>query len=176
MMYDLVIDRSMVGQTIGPANGFLVDLRQTKSPVDDGGSRCAPDGTWVSGKIQLRGSKDVRDLICSDSLDVGGWSGKTKTLVANHSLDYRGELKIRCVPKGAIFEITLSDVELTQKERDERAKAMARKALEVAVAKLQKKADDLAPPEPAPPLLIEAQEPVPVVAEAEKPKTHARQR
>jgi hypothetical protein len=157
MMYDLVIDRSMVGQTIGPANGFLVDLRQTKSPVDDGGSRCAPDGTWVSGKIQLRGSRDVRDLICSDSLDVGGWSGKTKTLVANHSLPYQGDLRVRCVPRGAVFEISLSDVELTEKERDERAKAMARKALEAEVAKLQRKADKLAPPEPVPPLRIERQ-------------------
>ena len=78
--FDFVIDRSTVGQSIGPANGFLVDLRQTKSPVDDGPSRCAPDGTWVSGKIQLRGSQDVRDVICSDSLDVGGWSGQDQDL------------------------------------------------------------------------------------------------
>ena len=47
--------------------------------------------------------QDVRDLICSDSLDVGGWSGKTKTLVANHSLPYRGDLRVRCVPKGAVL-------------------------------------------------------------------------
>jgi hypothetical protein len=155
--FDFVIDRSTVGQSIGPANGFLVDLRQTKSPVDDGPSRCAPDGTWVSGKIQLRGSRDVRDVICSDSLDVGGWSGKTKILVANHSLNYRGDLLVRCVPKGAIFEITLSDVELTEKEKIERAKAGQRKELEVAVAALQKKADKLAPPEPVPPMRIERQ-------------------
>ena len=28
--FDFVIDRSMVGESIGPANGFLVDLRQIK--------------------------------------------------------------------------------------------------------------------------------------------------
>ena len=69
--FDFVIDRSTVGQSIGPANGFLVDLRQTKSPLDDGPSRCAPDGTWVSGKIQLRGSQDVRDVICSELVGRG---------------------------------------------------------------------------------------------------------
>ena len=73
---------------------------------------------------------------------MGGWSGKTKTLVANHSLPYQGDLfgcvACRC---GAVFEISLSDVELTEKERDARAKAMARKALEVQVAALQKKAE-----------------------------------
>ena len=154
-LFDFTLTSADVGTRIGPANGFLVDLRQTKSPVNDGPSRCAPDGTWVSGKIQLRGSRDVRDVICSDLLDVGGWSGKTKTLVANHSLNYRGDLMVRCVPKGAIFEITLSDVELTQKERNERAKARARKALEAEVAVLQKKADKLAPPEPVPPMRID---------------------
>ena len=64
------------------------------------------------------------------------WSGKTKFLIGNHSLDYRGDLIVKCVPK-------------------ERTNARQRKELEAAVAALQRKADKLAPPEPVPPMGIE---------------------
>ena len=83
------------------------------------------------------------------------WIGQTKILIANRSLDYHGDLMVRCVPKDAVFAITLSDAPLTWREQNERAKAWERRAIEAEVAKLQQRADKLAPPEPAPPLLLE---------------------
>jgi hypothetical protein len=110
-MFEFVLDDTFVGQTIGPADGYLVNLSRTKSPSDDGPPRAAPDGTWLSGKLQLRGTRDVRDLVCTDSLDVGSWIGRTKTIVANSSYPYNGGLLVRAVPKGAVYEVTLSDQE-----------------------------------------------------------------
>jgi hypothetical protein len=131
--------------------------------------------------LQLRGSLDFRDIYCAiPSQNFMNWTGKRKILIADHSLDYRGDLMIRCVPKDAVFEISLSDVELTAKERLERAKARQRKELEAKVAELQRKADKLARAEPVPPPMIEGpdeRERVPVLASAEpKPKTPARRR
>jgi hypothetical protein len=180
MMYDLVIDRSMVGQTIGPpGGGFLIDLIQTESASNEP-AQASPDGVWKSVYLQLRGSLDHRDIYCAiPSQNFMNWTGKRKILIADHSLDYRGDLMVRCVPKDAVFEISLSDVELTAKERLERAKARQRKELEGKVAALLRKADKLAPAEPAAPPMIEGpdeRERVPVMAEVDKPKTPARRR
>jgi hypothetical protein len=106
---DYILTDADRGRVLTPADGFVVNLSRTKSPVDDGPARCSPDGTWVSGKIQLRGEGDVRDLICVDSLDLAGWNGKTKLLIMNGSYPYLGGLIVRAVPKGAEFKLTLSD-------------------------------------------------------------------
>jgi hypothetical protein len=156
MLYDLTLTDADIGKTIGPpGGGFLVDLKQTQSGPSEL-AQATPAGVWKTMYLQLRGSLDHRDLYCAiPSQNFMNWSGATKYLIVDHSLDYHGDLKILCVPKGAMFEIALSDVELSQREKDERANARQRKELEAAVAKLQRKADDLAPVEPAPPMLIE---------------------
>jgi hypothetical protein len=74
-----------------------------------------PSGKWLSAYLQLRGSLDHRDIYCAiPAQNFMSWTGKTKILIANHSLDYHGDLIVRCVPKDGIFEITLSDTELTE--------------------------------------------------------------
>lgn len=108
--------------------------------------------------MQLRRSRDFRDVFClnpGQSTAPPGFSGKRLPCVLNGSVGYQGDLMVKCVPAGSTWEIVLSDAALTDKEKNERAKAKERKAIEAHVARLQKKADDLAPPEPAPPLMIE---------------------
>ena len=97
----------------------------------------------------------MRDLICANSLDVGGWSGKTKTLVVNRSLNYRGDLMVRCVPKGAIFEITLERCRTDGEGARRAGQGDGAQGARGSGGGVQKKADKLAPPEPVPPLLIE---------------------
>jgi hypothetical protein len=108
MKTDYVIDDSMVGQAFGPTNGFLVNLRLTTpspsyaTPEGDDGS-----GIWRSGYLQLRGSGDHKDLYCASP---SSWGYLSKLLVGNQSLSDRGDLRVLCVPRGAVFSVTLSDV------------------------------------------------------------------
>lgn len=98
-----------IGQVIGPADGFLVSLRMTTPPIyevpegDDG------SGVWKRGVLQLRGSRSVRDLYCN-SVVQNGFSA-----VAGHSLGYRGDLIVRCVPRGGAFALTLSDLPVARR-------------------------------------------------------------
>jgi hypothetical protein len=110
MLTEYTLDDTMVGRVLDPPDGFVTALSMTTPPVADGPPRASPGGTWLSGRIQLCGESDWRDLVCSDSLDIGGWSGKTKVLIADSSYPYRGGLVIKAVPKGAVYQITLSDV------------------------------------------------------------------
>lgn len=163
---DLALDDSFIGQTIGPAGGgFLVDLTQIKAGRTETPCFSESRQHWVSAYIQLRGSRDFRDLFClcpSQSPAPPQSTSSRHSHVVNNSLPYVGDLQVRCLPKGSLWEIALSDTALTYKEKNERAKAMARKAIESQVAKLQRKADALAPPEPVPPILIEKErEPIP---------------
>jgi hypothetical protein len=154
MIYDFTLTDADIGTRIGPIDGgYLVDLRQTShSPP-----QATPAGVWIGGNyLQLRGEKDVRDIYCAQPATAFmSWTGKRLILVANHSLPYKGQLAVKAVPKGSTIEIALSDVELTEREKSERANARQRKELEAAVAELQKKAYKLSPPEPVPPMLIE---------------------
>jgi hypothetical protein len=69
---DLVIDDTMVGQIIGPADGFLASLVVTTPPPKyevaewDEGRRC-----WRRGYFVLRGSGDFRDLFCANPSQWG---------------------------------------------------------------------------------------------------------
>ena len=57
---------------------------------------------WKTTYLQLRGSLDPRDLYCViPSQNLMNWSGATKFLIDKHSLDYRGDLKMLCLPKGS---------------------------------------------------------------------------
>lgn len=105
--FDFQIDNSMVGQSVGPPDGFLVSLRLTTTPPvyetpsgDDG------SGLWRRGYFQIRGSRDYRDLFCGSP---SSWGYFSSDLVANRSLAYRGNLTILCVPKSSVFSLTLSD-------------------------------------------------------------------
>jgi hypothetical protein len=136
MLYDFTITDTFIGQTIGPNVGFLVDLKQVRGPsryiapaFDEGRQH------WVSGYFQIRGALDHRDLVCvcpsqSPSAPFG-------TYVINKSIAYRGALTVLCVPVGSEWRMTLSDVALTQRELDERAEALRRKALEDHVAAIR---------------------------------------
>ena len=75
---------------------------------------------WVSGYLELRGSRAVRSLISwspaqnglvigTPSIGVGGKSIPAM-LLRDGSLDYRGDLMVLCVPKGGAFTIQLSDI------------------------------------------------------------------
>jgi hypothetical protein len=106
--FDFVIDDQSVGQTIGPQDGFLVSLVVTQPPLkyvvadwDEGKMQ------WKSGYLQLRGSGDSQNIFCSNPHQ---WGYLSKFLVQNHSLGYRGGLVVVCVPKGAVFSLTLSDI------------------------------------------------------------------
>lgn len=159
MLYEFTLTDADIGKTIGPPNAFLVDLVQTERTTKSETPRFHEGKQhWVSSYIQLRGSKDVRDIFClnpSQSPAPPLSTSKRHTHVVNDSIPYAGDLIVKCLPAGSTWEIALSDTELTWKEKNERAKAKQRKEIEAAVAALQQKADALAPPEPAPPLMIE---------------------
>lgn len=97
-----------IGRVLTPADGFLVSLVVTTPPPKyevpewDPGRRC-----WRTSYFVLRGSDDFRDLYCASP---SSWGYVSKTLVINQSLGYAGDLQIVCVPRGAVFELTLSDV------------------------------------------------------------------
>lgn len=107
-MFDFVINDQSVGQSVGPASGYLVSLRMTQGPPvyqtpegDDG------RGVWTRSYLQLRGSGDLRDLYCACPAQ-GGVAGNV--LVQSQSLRYHGDLTIVACPRGSAFSLTLSDV------------------------------------------------------------------
>jgi hypothetical protein len=131
MMFDFTIDDQSVGQTIGPSNGFLVNLRMTQPPsVYETPDHNPGTQQFKSGYFVLRGSGDTRNLYCSLT---GHFS---YVLVQNNSLGYRGDLAVVSLPRGSTWSLTLSDVALSTKERRELGKTEAQKAIEAHVAKL----------------------------------------
>jgi hypothetical protein len=66
--FDYVLTAADIGRVLDPPDGFVVKLIRTKPPVDDGPPRASPDGTWLSGRLQLRGVREFRDLYCGDSM------------------------------------------------------------------------------------------------------------
>jgi hypothetical protein len=110
---DFIIDETFIGQTIGPQNGFLVNLVRTKAGPYDLAQWDEGRGVWKAGRLVLRGSRDIRDLICIDTQGGGGWAsswGHRDGVLTNSSLPFLGDLRIVCVPKGSIWELMLSDV------------------------------------------------------------------
>ena len=109
MLTDFTIDETFIGQTIGPANAYLVNLSRTQAPTRyeipdwDPGRQC-----WKTARFVLRGSGDFRDLCCIDAQSDGGWGGSGTGFVLGHaSISYRGELEVRCVPKGSQWKVTV---------------------------------------------------------------------
>jgi hypothetical protein len=58
----------------------------------------------------LRGSRDFRNLFCIDTQGGGANGGGYENVLISASIGYWGELQIICIPKGSVWEITLSDV------------------------------------------------------------------
>ena len=109
---DFIIDETFIGQTIGPSNGFIVALTRTKAGPYDLAQWDEGRGVWKSGRLVLRGSRDIRDLICIDTQHGGGWAsswGHRDGVLANRSVPYAGELMVVCCPKLSVWELTLSD-------------------------------------------------------------------
>jgi hypothetical protein len=112
MTFDFVIDDSFVGQVIGPENGFVVNLKRTKAGPYDPPSFSEAKQQFTTGRFVLRGSGEFRNFMCLDTQSDGGWASQyssTASVLSNASVGYRGELMIVCVPKGSVWELTLSD-------------------------------------------------------------------
>jgi hypothetical protein len=111
--FDFVIDETFVGQTIGPSDGFIVKLRRTKAGPYDPPAFSEAKQQWTAGRFVLRGSRDYRNLICIDTQSDGYWASQyagTAEVLNNASVSYPGELQIICIPRGSVWEITLSDI------------------------------------------------------------------
>jgi hypothetical protein len=91
----------MVGQVVGPPDGYLVSLRQSRSqnnyevPDWDDGRMI-----WKSGYFVLKGARD-HQAIYSNCPGQCGTVDPAKTWVVNASIAYHGSLIIQCVPKGS---------------------------------------------------------------------------
>jgi hypothetical protein len=127
-LFEFTLTDADVGTSIGPSDGgYLVDLKQTRgasrymTPAFDEGRQ-----HWVSAYCQLRGALDHRDLVCVNPSQSAAWPG----YIVNKSIPYLGALTIRCLPIGSEWSLALSDAPLTQREINERAEALRRKALE----------------------------------------------
>jgi hypothetical protein len=110
--FDFSLDDSMIGQTIGPVNGFVTNLSRTAAGPYEQPQFNEGRQRWVAGRFVLRGSNDYRDLICLDSQSGGGWTSGTAPfaiVLANASIGYAGGLEIVAVPKGSTWALTLSD-------------------------------------------------------------------
>jgi hypothetical protein len=116
--FDFILDETFTGQTIGPADGFVVNLKMTKAGPYDQPSFSEAKQQFTTGRFVLRGSGEFRNLVCIDAQGGGGWAshyGTTASVLTDASIGYRGELMIVCVPKLSIWELTLSDVPYVRK-------------------------------------------------------------
>lgn len=66
-MFDFTITEANVGQTIGPENGFVTRLVRDRAPIYETPTFDEGRQVWTRGYLQLRGSRDVRDLVCYDA-------------------------------------------------------------------------------------------------------------
>jgi hypothetical protein len=93
--------------------GEVVNLAAKAVAVsDDAAARASflDEGMWM---VHMLRSRDFRNLVCIDTQSDGGWASQysnTASVLESASLGYRGELMIVCVPKGSVWEISLSDI------------------------------------------------------------------
>ena len=114
--FDFVLTEADIGRDLGVPDGYLVNLMRTKRPNP---SYQIPDydmgrRRWKSAYFQLRATGESMDTVCMSSQDGGGgaahFGAGQATLWEGASVPYRGELRVLCVPKGSVWELTLSDV------------------------------------------------------------------
>jgi hypothetical protein len=98
---DFVLTDADVGRALGVPDGYLVSLSMTQSGGFDGSPRFDEGKQiWISGYFVLRGSLDLRDLICVSPQSGGAaayWGGDGN-MVVNGSIGYRGDLVVVAVP------------------------------------------------------------------------------
>jgi hypothetical protein len=109
-MTTFTITSADIGKTIGPPDGYLVDLHMAPGsgeyePVqwDPGHQR------YTGGWVTLKGSGDRNPLYSGSPQSTPLSVLQTGALVVNANFPYTGNLTIEAVPKGASFSITLSD-------------------------------------------------------------------
>ena len=111
--FDYQITDANIGDVLPVADGFLVTLTRTKAGPYEVAQWSEGKQQWLTGHLVLRGSRDIRDLICIDTQHGGGWashSNQNDGVLLNRSLPYAGDLQIVCVPRGSTWSITLSDI------------------------------------------------------------------
>ena len=60
--FDFIIDETFIGATIGPVDGFVVNLKRTKAGPFDPPSFSEATQQFTTGRFVLRGSRDFRNL------------------------------------------------------------------------------------------------------------------
>ena len=111
--FDYVLTDADMGRVLTVADGFLVKLRRTKAGPFDPPSFSEATQQFTNGRFVLRASGEFRNFVCIDAQGVGGWAshyGTTASVLESASIGYRGELVVVCVPKGSVWEISLSDI------------------------------------------------------------------
>ena len=117
--FDHTLTEADIGAILDPANGFVVSLSQTAPTTDRGDPQWSASLLrWKTGYLALRGEGDTQAIYCCRP---GGWTplwvGDTRILIVSASLQFRGRLVVQCVPKGATYQLTLSDVPVTRPPR-----------------------------------------------------------
>jgi hypothetical protein len=142
MLTDFILDDGFVGQTIGPQNGFVVEIIQPKG-ASKYSAPCWDESRahWVSGYIELRGERDTRSLfsICpgQNNGPPGSW-GRRRHWLLNASIPYAGAgLRVLCLPIGSEWLLTLSDTALSKRELEARATARQKEQLEKTINDLR---------------------------------------
>ena len=109
---DYTLTDADIGRTLDPPDGFLVNLSQTAPSTDRSDPQFSVSlGRYLTGYLVLKGARDHQAIYCNRSGQwTPYWSGGNRVLIANASLDYRGRLVVQCVPRGATFTLTLSDI------------------------------------------------------------------
>lgn len=108
-----IVDHTMVGSVLTPADGYITALSMVSPPSRyDAAVQTRDRSAWASGAFSVRGVDDVAliggNLICIDQ------SNPCKSFI-NLSIGYRGGLKICSVPVGSTWELKISDVPVTRK-------------------------------------------------------------
>jgi hypothetical protein len=115
-MTDYQITDADIGRDLGVPDGYLVRLRRTRAPTPSHQTPDYDEGRriWKSAYLQLRASGEAMDMACVSSQYGGGWAAHygngLATMWDDASIHYRGDLKVLCVPRGSVWEVTLSDV------------------------------------------------------------------
>jgi hypothetical protein len=108
------IDESMIGQPLPFPNGFIFNLVMTTPPPRYLTPRWSDSKQcWTEGYLSLKGSADLRPLICvnlSQGATNPPCTASGAFLIGDNAIGFRGSLMVESVPRGAVYQATLSDV------------------------------------------------------------------
>jgi hypothetical protein len=110
--FDFTITEVDAGRVLGVPDGFLTALTMTTGAVHVVPDYNPATQQFTSGYLTLLGSRDVRNLMnvqpASNAHAFCGTAAYAE-MVINGNLGYRGDLMVVGAPKGAVFNVTLSD-------------------------------------------------------------------